>query len=382
MDLWTHGNNVRYHPRHAASPSPRVPRCPFSSLPPPCSAGSLRTSTSSSPAAAIVDGTGAPWFRADVGIIGDRIAAIGNSPGARREAKIDAAGLVVAPGFIDLLGQSEFNVLVDARAAQQVTAGRHDRGDRRGLSIAPLNDRSREDGASLQSTSASRMTAGRSTTISRASRRGRKPAINLGTFVGAGGVRANVIGTSDRPASRPSSSRWRSSSPRRWRGRPRRLHVAPVRPDRFASTDELVALAKVAARYGGIYFTHQRSETGAIFESLDEVFADRERGEHPRASLALEDRLQGQLGPHAGGAAAIEAARAGGLDVTANLYPYTRASNGLDACLPLWVREGGRDAMLERLKDPAQRERIKKDMDDPNATTGRTSGSARAAGTA
>jgi len=138
-------------------------------------------------------------------------------------------------------------------------------------------------------------------------------------------------------------------------------------PDRFASTDELVALATVAARYGGVYFTHQRSESSEIFQSLDEVFAVAERAKIPAEIWHLKTAYKANWGRMPEVLARIEAARTRGLDVTANQYPYTRASNGLDACLPLWAREGGTDAMLARLKDPAQRERIKKEMNDPKA---------------
>jgi N-acyl-D-amino-acid deacylase len=138
-------------------------------------------------------------------------------------------------------------------------------------------------------------------------------------------------------------------------------------PDRFATTDELVALASVAARYGGVYLTHQRSESGRIFESLDEVFAVAERARIPAEIWHLKTAYRANFGKMGDVLNRIAAARARGLDITANQYPYTRASNGLDACLPLWVREGGVDRMLARLKDSSQRERIKKEMDDPNA---------------
>ena len=140
-------------------------------------------------------------------------------------------------------------------------------------------------------------------------------------------------------------------------------------PDRFASTGEIVELARVAARYGGVYFTHQRSESARIFESLDEVFAVAERAGIPAEIWHLKTAYKANFGKMPEVLRRIEAARARGLDVTANQYPYTRASNGLDSCLPLWAREGGFDKTLPRLTDPATRERIKKDMDDPNATT-------------
>jgi dihydroorotase/N-acyl-D-amino-acid deacylase len=138
-------------------------------------------------------------------------------------------------------------------------------------------------------------------------------------------------------------------------------------PDRFASIDEIVELAKVAAHHGGVYFTHQRSESARIFESLDEVFAIAERAAIPAEIWHLKTAYKANFGKMPEVLKRIEAARARGLDVTANQYPYTRASNGLDSCLPLWAREGGLEKTLGRLKDPATRERIKKDMDDANA---------------
>src|SRR5205809_595429 len=140
-------------------------------------------------------------------------------------------------------------------------------------------------------------------------------------------------------------------------------------PDRFASTDEIVELAKVAAKYGGVYFTHQRSEGVRIFESLDEVFAIAERAGIPAEIWHLKTAYKANFGKMPDVLRLIEAARARGLDVTANQYPYARASNGLDSCLPLWAREGGLEKTVARLTDPATRERIKKDMDDPNGTT-------------
>jgi N-acyl-D-amino-acid deacylase len=136
-------------------------------------------------------------------------------------------------------------------------------------------------------------------------------------------------------------------------------------PDRFASTDELVELASVAARYGGVYFTHLRSESGGIMEALDEAFAVAERAKIPAEIWHLKTAYRANWGRMPDVLARIEAARARGLDITANQYPYTRAANGLDACLPLWAREGGTARMLARLQTLADRERIKKDMADP-----------------
>jgi dihydroorotase/N-acyl-D-amino-acid deacylase len=139
-------------------------------------------------------------------------------------------------------------------------------------------------------------------------------------------------------------------------------------PSRFASTHELVELAKVAARYGGIYMSHQRSESGRIFDSLDEVFAIAERARIPAEVWHLKTAYKANWGKMPEVLRRFEAARARGLDVSANVYPYDRASNGLDACLPIWVREGGLDEMLERLSDPSLRGRIRNEMADGSIT--------------
>jgi dihydroorotase/N-acyl-D-amino-acid deacylase len=318
----------------------------------------------------IVDGTGAPWFRADIGINGDRIAAIGALGDATAATKIDAANLVVAPGFIDLLGQSEFNVLVDPRAASKLLQGVTTEVTGEGSSIAPVNDRLIAEAAA---NAAHFGVAQDWRTLADYFRRldeRTHPAINVATFVGAGGLRNYVIGKDDRPATPPELERMKQLVAQAMEEGALGLSTSlQYVPDRFASTDEIVELAKVAAQYGGVYFTHQRSESVRIFESLDEVFAIAERAKIPAEVWHLKTAYKASFGKMPEVLKRIEAARTRGLDITANQYPYTRASNGLDSCLPLWAREGGLDKTLARLKDPATRERIKKDMDDPNATT-------------
>jgi N-acyl-D-amino-acid deacylase len=315
----------------------------------------------------VVDGTGAPWFRADVGIIGDRIEAIGNLQAAEAKKKIDATNLVVAPGFIDLLGQSEFNVLVDSRAASKITQGITTEITGEGGSIAPVNDRMIGDAKALYEHFG--VTLDWRSLDEYFRRLGRtRPAINIGTFVGSGGIRDYVIGKADRPATPAELDQMRQLVAQAMEhgalGVSSSLQYVP---NRFASTDELVELSKVASRYGGIYITHQRSEGNKIFESLDEIFAIAERADIPAEVWHLKTAYKANWGKMPEVLRRIEAARAKGLRVSANIYPYNRASNGLDACLPLWAREGGTDPMIARLKDPAQRDRIKKEMDDPNA---------------
>lgn len=315
----------------------------------------------------VVDGTGAPWFRADIGITGDRIAAIGNLSGAQATSRIDAAGQVVAPGFVDLLGQSEFNVLVDSRVASKITQGITTEITGEGVSIAPVNDQMLADRKAsydfFQITHDWRSLAEYFARFEQST-----SAVNLGTFVGSGGLRDYVIGKADRPATDDEIAKMQvlvdDAMEQGALGLSSSLQYIP---NRFSSTDELVALAKVAAEHGGIYITHQRSEGNRVFESLDEVIAIAERANIPAEIWHLKTAYKANWGKMPEAIRRIEAARARGLRVSANIYPYDRASNGLDACLPVWVREGGTAAMLERLQDPEVRARVKRDMDDANA---------------
>jgi len=319
----------------------------------------------------IIDGTGAPWFRGDVAIAGDRIVAVGRVPATMTAATmVDASGLIVAPGFIDLLGQSEFNVLVDGRAASKILQGVTTEITGEGTSIAPVNDRLMQEAAAPAKhfgVVQDWRTLG--DYFKRLEDRSRTT-INVGTFVGAGSIRNYVIGKDERPATAAELDQMRRLVAQAMEQGALGLSTSlQYVPDRFASTEEIVELAKVAAQYGGVYFTHQRSEGARIFESLEEVFTIADRAKIPAEIWHLKTANKPQFGKMSDVLQRIEAARARGLDVTANQYPYNRASNGLDACLPLWVREGGLDKMLGRLKDPATRERIRKDMDDPAVTT-------------
>jgi dihydroorotase/N-acyl-D-amino-acid deacylase len=317
----------------------------------------------------IVDGSGAPWFYGDVGIKGDRIAAVGQLKDATATTRVNATGLVVAPGFIDMLGQSEFNVLVDGRAASKVTMGVTTEVTGEGASIAPVTDRMMEDnrrspwqhfgivrtsGHWAATSSGSRREAGPRSTWPRSS----APAACATTSS------ASTIG---RPLPGDLEKMKQLVAQAMEEGALGLSTSLQYVPDRFASTDEIVELAKVARRYGGIYMTHQRSESGALDASMDEVFRIAREAQVPAEIWHFKTAYQANWGRMPAALARLEAARAQGLDVTADIYPYTRASNGLDACLPLWVREGGADKAVARLQDPALRERIKRDMIDPES---------------
>jgi dihydroorotase/N-acyl-D-amino-acid deacylase len=315
----------------------------------------------------ILDGTGAPWFAGDVGIVADRIVAIGTLGTRTATTRIDATGTYVAPGFIDMLGQSEVNILADGRAASKITQGITTEITGEGSSIAPLNDRLAAEakpsfdalGITLDFRSLGEYFTRLETTS--------KPAINVGTFVGAGGLRAYVIGDQQRVATAEELDQMKGLVVDAMQQGALGLSTSlQYVPDRFASTEEIVELAKTAAAYGGRYLTHQRSESNKIIDSLNEAFTVADQAKIPTEIWHLKTAYRANWGRMPEILRHIEAARARGLDVTANMYPYDRASNGLDACLPLWVRDGGTEAMIARLKDPAQRERAKRDMEDPN----------------
>jgi N-acyl-D-amino-acid deacylase len=314
----------------------------------------------------VVDGTGAPWFRADVGIVGDRIAAVGDLAGVPADRRIDARRLVVCPGFIDMMGQSEYNVLVDGRAASKITQGITTEVTGEGASIAPLNQRMLDDGRETWLhygvTPSFTTLAGYFDEFAE-----RGAAINLATFVGAGGVRNLVIGMENRPPTAAELEQMKAAVAQAMEDGALGLSTSLIYvPDNFASTEEIVALVKVAARYGGSYITHQRDEgddgNGGIDASMDEVFRIAREAEIPAEIYHLKASGERNWGRMPAILARIEAARAEGLDVTADQYPWTASSNGLDAALPVWVREGGAAAMVGRLTDPQTRARARADF--------------------
>jgi dihydroorotase/N-acyl-D-amino-acid deacylase len=317
----------------------------------------------------IVDGTGAPWFTGDIAFSGDRIVAIGQLAGRPARQTLDVTGLVVAPGFIDMLGQSEFNVLVDGRAASKVMQGVTTEITGEGESIAPVNDRMIREGKPgwdhFNVVQDFRTIAEYFARLESRSR----TAINIGTFVGAGGVRSYVIGRESTPSTPATLEQMKALVGEAMRDGALGLSSSlQYVPDRFNSTEDLVALAKVARSYGGVYLTHLRSESGLMNDAIDEAFQVAERAQIPTEIWHLKTAYKANWGKMPAVLRRLEEARSRGLDVTANQYPYTRASNDLDSCLPIWVREGSDTQMVARLKDPTLRDRIKIELDDPNAT--------------
>jgi N-acyl-D-amino-acid deacylase len=310
----------------------------------------------------VVDGTGAPWFRADVGIVGDRIAAVGDLRQAEATRRIDATGLVVAPGFIDMMGQSEYNVLVDSRAASKITQGITTEVTGEGGSIAPLNARmladNRETYAHYGYTPTFTTLAGYFDEFAR-----RKSALNLASFVGAGGLRNMIVGKENRPPTAAELAAMEKAVAQAMEEGALGVSTSLIyMPDNFATTEEIIALAKVAARYGGSYITHQRDEGDGglgIDKSLDEVFRIAREAAIPAEIYHLKAAGKASWGRMPQILKRIEAARAEGLDISADQYPWTASSNDLDAMLPMWVREGGAGPLVERLTDPRTRARAR-----------------------
>jgi len=314
----------------------------------------------------VVDGTGAPWFRADVCVTGDRITAVGLLQGVAARLRIDASRLVIAPGFIDMMGQSEYRVLVDGRAASKITQGITTEITGEGGSIAPLNARMLASGKATYDhygyTPTFTTLAGYFDELTR-----RGVALNVGTFVGAGGVRSLVIGEDDRPPTGAELEQMKAAVDQAMREGALGLSTSLIYvPDHFASTEEIIALAKVAASHGGSYITHQRDEGddngGGLDASMDEVFRIAREAKIPAEIYHIKASGQRNWGRMKAMLMRIEDARAAGLDISADQYPWAASSNNLDASLPVWVREGGAEKMVARLKDPAQRAKTREDF--------------------
>jgi N-acyl-D-amino-acid deacylase len=310
----------------------------------------------------IIDGSGRPGYTADLSVKGDRIVRIGNLKNAKATRVIDAAGLVVAPGFIDMLGQSETYVLIDNRAMSKVMMGVTTEITGEGESIAPVNDRlikEQEDFNLRYNLTVDWRT------LDEYFRRLEKQGIgvNLGTFVGATQVRAYVIGFDNRSPIPSELEQMKQLVGEAMEDGALGLSTSlQYVPARFAKTDEIIELARVARRHGGIYATHQRSEANALDESLEEVFEIARQARIPAEIWHLKTAYQKNWGRMPEVLEKIRKARAQGLDITADVYPYIAGSTSLTACLPPWALEGGTDKMLGRLRDPQTRARLKKEI--------------------
>jgi N-acyl-D-aspartate/D-glutamate deacylase len=300
----------------------------------------------------VVDGTGTPARAADVGIIGDRIAAVGDLSDATGTRVIDATGLVVAPGFIDLHTHSDNPLLEDGTAQSKVRQGVTLDVLGESSSVAPRDGLEPSEGSQDWTTFTGYYDRIRESGVS----------INLASMVAAGQVRQVVMGYQTRPATPAELEEMKRLTARSMEegafGLVTRFESGgPEHPD------EIVELAGVVAEHGGVYISHIGSEGFEQTEEIDFVIRVAEEARIPAQILHFKIRSPDNWGTIGRYIEQVEAARARGLDVSANQYPYTAMFHGWSAFFPLWAREGGPDAFAERLKDPAVRERIRSDPD-------------------
>ncbi len=310
----------------------------------------------------IVDGTGNPWYAGDIALRGDRIAAIGRLQAVTARQVIDAHGLTVAPGFIDMLGQSESSLLIDNRSLSKLSQGITSEITGEGGSIAPQDPLTL---APLKPYLEHYHLTYDWTTLGgyfRRLRRNRTP-INLGTYVGAAQVREAVIGDADRAPTANELDAMKALVAGAMKDGAMGLSTALIYPPgAYARTGELIALARVAASYGGIYATHMRSEGATENEALEEAIRIGHEAQLPVEIFHLKVSGKSRWGSMPRLVARIEAARASGVDVTADMYPYRAGATALASALPPWVADGGVDKLLARLHDPAVRARIRREM--------------------
>jgi N-acyl-D-amino-acid deacylase len=315
----------------------------------------------------VVDGRGGRPFAADVAIRGDRIAAVGALGAASARTVIDARGLAVAPGFINTLSHSEDTLIQDGRALSDIRQGvtLEIFGE---ISMGPLNDEMRGRWKAVQSTVVFDLDW---TTLDQYLRRleRRGIAVNVASLVGAGTVRERVLGMAARsPSPAELAEMERLVAQAMDEGALGLTNALIYPPDAYQKTDEIIALARVAAARGGVYTVHIRSEGNRIEEALDEVLRiAREAGipveiYHLKlAGRANWSKLDSLL-------AWFERARAGGVAVSANMYTYIAGATGLDAAMPPWVQEGGIHDWIARLRDPAVRARVRREMESSSAS--------------
>jgi N-acyl-D-amino-acid deacylase len=310
----------------------------------------------------ILDGTGSPWYSGDVGIRDGRIAAIGNLDKSPRKRTIDAQGKVVAPGFIDMLGQSELTILVDPRLPSKIYQGITTEITGEGNSAAPLNDTMlAADSAGYEHYHLAPDWQNFRQYFARIEKQGM--GINLASYVGATSVRRMVLGDADVQPTTAQLEQMKVLVRDAMRDGAVGLSTAlQYAPAPYAKTPELIALASVAAQFGGIYATHMRSEGDQVLESIDEAARIGREAHIPVEIWHLKAAGKTNWGKMPQLVARVDQARASGVDISANTYAYTAWFNTFSAFVPPWAHDGGDARLVERLKDPAVRARIRKDM--------------------
>src|SRR5437899_8584073 len=307
---------------------------------------------------AIYDGTGAEPRHIDLAIRGDRIAGVGDFKNAKAKTIIDARGLAVAPGFINMLSWSTVSLIQDGGSQSEIRQGVTTEIMGEGESMGPVNDRVRQHMLREQSDIKYDIKWNTLTEYLRYLE-SRGISCNVASFIGATTIRENMIGFEDKQPTPEQLDQMRELVRKEMEAGALGIGTSLIYPPAFyAKTEELIELCKVAAKYQGKYISHMRSEGNQLLGGLDEVIRiSREAGipaevYHIKAAgeknWPKEDQLLGR----------IEAAQKEGLKIRANMYTYTAAGTGLDACLPPWTEDGGYPALFKRLRDPVTREKI------------------------
>lgn len=315
----------------------------------------------------VLDGAGNSWFAADIGIRGDRIAAIGDLHDAPAAKNIDAAGRLVSPGFIDMLGQSELSLLIDNRALSKLAQGITSEITGEGGSIAPQNEKTL---APMKPMLEQLKLTVDWTTLDGYFRRLEKQGtpINIGTYAGAAQVREAVIGDDDRAPTPSELEQMKSLVAQAMKDGAMGVSTALIYPPgHYAKTEELIELAKVASQYGGLYASHMRSEGASEMAAVDEAIRIGREAGLPVEIFHLKVSGKPRWGSMAKIVEKIQAARDSGLDIRADQYPYIAGGTALASALPPWVADGGPAKLLERLKDPKIRQRIKSELASDHA---------------
>jgi dihydroorotase/N-acyl-D-amino-acid deacylase len=310
----------------------------------------------------ILDGTGNPWYAADVAVSGDRIAAIGDLHDAHAKREIDAQGRIVSPGFIDMLGQSEFSLLLDNRSISKLAQGITTEITGEGGSIAPQNDKTLAPMKPLLDHYKFTVDW---TSLDQYARRLEKQGtpLNIGTYVGSAQIREAVIGDDDRAPTPAELLQMQALVDQAMKDGALGVSSALIYPPNiYAKTGELIALAKVVSKYGGLYATHMRSEGASELTALAEAIRIGRDANVPVEVFHLKVSGKARWGNMKIVVATIQAARDSGLDIAADMYPYVAGGTALASALPPWVADGGVQKLLARIKEPETRARIKKEL--------------------
>jgi len=313
----------------------------------------------------VYDGTGAEPKQLDVAIRGDRIAGIGDFKAAKAKRVIDAKGLAVAPGFINMLSWSVASLIQDGRSQSEIRQGVTTEIMGEGFSMGPVNDRVREAMLRMQTDVKFEI---KWTTLGEYLRylETRGVSCNVASFIGAATIRAYVIGFEDKQPTPEQLDQMRELVRKEMEAGALGIGTALIYPPAtYAKTEELIELCKVAAKYQGKYISHMRSEGSRLLEALDELIRISREAKIPAEVYHIKVSGQQNWPKINDLLSRIEAAQKAGLKITANMYTYIAGGTGLDASLPPWTEDGGYPALFKRLRDPATREKIKAEVQTP-----------------